>query len=97
MHWWPHHYNGRILLNIKEQLGDEEFLKWLEFLASYPEGSRLEDLRSAVELLVDMPPKYDGTVKKIFDCLINGRKEQTYCDLKDAWEQKNAEGATASL
>lgn len=95
MHWWPHHYNGRILLLIKERLGDEEFLDWLEFLASYPEGSRLEDLRSAVELLVDLPPIHDSVIKKIFDCLINERKEQNYCDLKDAWEHKNT-GATAS-
>lgn len=88
MYWWPYHYNGRILLKVKKQHGDEALLKWLEILSSYPKGSRLEDLRPAVELLVDMPSKYTKQVKMIFDHLINARKELSYCDLKEAWERK---------
>lgn len=88
MHWWPHHYNGRILIQVKNRLGDETFLEWLEFLSSYPDGARLEDLRSAVELLTDLPLKYNGNVKRIFNLLINRRKELGYCDLKDTWEKK---------
>lgn len=90
MYWWPHHYNGRILLTIKEQLlaGDKAFIECLKFLSSYPEGARLEDLREAVEELIKMPSKYNKMIGEIFDNLINKRKEVSYCDLKDAWENK---------
>lgn len=88
MHWWPHHYNGHILIQVKNRLGDETFLEWLEFLSSYPDGARLEDFRSVIELLTDLPLKYNGNVKRIFNLLINKRKELGYCDLKDTWEKK---------
>jgi len=90
MYWWPHHYNGRILLTIKEQprAGDKAFIECLKFLSSYPEGSRLDGLREAVEELIKMPSKYNKMIGEIFDNLINKRKEVNYCDLKDAWMNK---------
>jgi hypothetical protein len=88
MHWWPHHYNGRILLKIKKKLGNNEFVKWTKFLSLYPEGARLEDLRNAVEELIKVPKKHKKEVEDIFSNLINKRKEVHYCDLKVAWEKK---------
>lgn len=56
MHWWPYHYNGKILVKIAEEKGAEDFLQWLEYLADYPEGVLIaNDLSLAIDKLVTLP------------------------------------------
>ncbi|MBF0106388.1 MAG: hypothetical protein HQM16_13810 [Deltaproteobacteria bacterium] len=91
MHWWPHHYNGQTLLKIREKVGIDEMITWIEFLSQYPEGSRLEDLRTVIEDIVhckNLSVAQITKVDSIFDNLINRRKEITYSDLKETWVKR---------
>lgn len=55
MHWWPFHYNGKILVKICEEKGETEFLKWLDYLIEYPEGATIaNDINLVVEKLVTL-------------------------------------------
>ncbi|MBL8208981.1 MAG: hypothetical protein JNM09_32560, partial [Blastocatellia bacterium] len=86
-------YNGQILLKIGEKAGINELITWTEFLSQYPEGARLEDLRTAVESIVECTTLSADQIKfvdSIFDNLINRRKEITYSDLKEIWVKKNS-------
>ncbi len=83
MSWFPFHYNGKILLKILERKGQAEFLKWLRFLAEYPEGVSVGlDFHKAVEKLINFPKNRE--IKEIFDILINKRSVNFY-DLKQKW------------
>lgn len=56
MHWWPYHYNGKILVKIGQEKGGQEFLAWLDFLLDYPEGVLIaNDLSLAVDYLMTLP------------------------------------------
>lgn len=62
MNWWPFHYNGKILCKIQD---DDEFLKWTEFLACYPEGVTIaNDLNLIIDRLSTLPVTNES--KKIF-------------------------------
>lgn len=56
MHWWPYHYNGKILVKIGQKKGAQKFLTWLDFLLDYPEGVLIaNDLSVAVDYLMTLP------------------------------------------
>ncbi len=56
MHWWPYHYNGKILIKVADSKGETEFLKWVDYLADYPENVIIaNDLNLVIERLVQLP------------------------------------------
>lgn len=56
MHWWPYHYNGKILVKIAEERGEEEFLKQLDYLLGYPDGVIIaSDLSIVIDRLITLP------------------------------------------
>ncbi len=66
--WSIHRNHGSILLKIKENLGEKEFIDSLEFLSNYPkEASIGSDIYVAVEEVAKMKSK---KAQKVFDKLV---------------------------
>jgi hypothetical protein len=86
MHWWPYQYNGKILVKVTEEKGEEDFLQWLGYLADYPDGVIIaNDLSLAIDKLVTLPAtdqskeifkklvvRYPGYFEKMKGWLVNG-------------------------
>ena len=84
IYWWPFFYNGKILCAIYDKAGEEEFLKWMDFLVSYPvELYIANDLGDAVNKLKTLP-KENKLVEQIFDKLI--KRNPSLYDIKKEWE-----------
>ncbi len=74
MHWWPYHYNGKILLKIAELEGEKEFLKWLRKLSEYPEGVIIaNDLNIVIDHLATI--NINNQSKLIFEKLAANHPE----------------------
>jgi len=83
MHWWPFFYNGKILVAILENKGEEEFLTWFEKLANYPNKVLIaNDLDIAAERLIKIK-NHKKRIKDLFDLLIN--RNPKYYDFKQRW------------
>jgi len=82
MMWWPFHKNSDILNKIYEKKGKAEFLKWIEYLADYPEGIDVS-IRDAVIRLSDFEND-KRIVKRIYKKLLQ-KRSLTYIDLKPDW------------
>ncbi len=87
MYWWPFFYNGKILLRIASQKGDDEFLKWFKVLADYPAELYLaNDLDTAVEHLITI--KIDNKeVESLLDRLME--RNSKYYEYKQRWLAEN--------
>lgn len=69
MHWWPYHYNGKILVKVADEKGENEFLEWLGYLTDYPEGVIIaNDLGLAIDKLATLP--INDRSKEIFKKLV---------------------------
>jgi len=87
MHWWPFFYNGKILKLVAERESNEEFLKWLEYLADYPKKALVaNDLNLAVDHLKTFP-KGNDDVERVFNKLID--RNAKYFDDMQEWKKKN--------
>lgn len=88
VHWWPFFYNGRMLLAVAKHKGDAEFLKWLNFLADYPNEVLIaNDLGDAVAHLKTLP-KDNKLVGEIFEKLI--ARNANFLHDKQEWQRKNS-------
>lgn len=69
MHWWPYHYNGKILVKIAEEKGEEVFLEWVDYLAGYPEGVIIANDQ---DLIIDKLSQFSVTdkAKSVFEKLV---------------------------
>ena len=86
MHWWPFFYNGKILKLIADKEGDEEFIKWFEFLVDYPKRVLVaNDLAVAINHLKTFP-KDDKRAGKLFEKLIS--RNAGYFDDMEEWGKK---------
>lgn len=86
MYWWPFFYNGKILLRIADQKGNEKFLKWFKILADYPAGLYLaNDLDDAVERLTTVKGNSEG-VEELLDKLME--RDSKYYEFKQRWLKK---------
>lgn len=84
MHWWPYHYNGKILTKIAEEKGEDEFLEWIDYLADYPEGVIIaNDLDIVIEKLTTLQIKDKS--KSSFEKLV-ARNPQYFEKMKD-WKK----------
>lgn len=81
IYWWPHHYNGNILVLINQQKGQKEFLDMFEFLSNYPKEVDIGSIKDAVELIKKIPSP-NKQVEKIFNNLIE-RNSNFYNDKKE--------------
>ncbi len=84
--WWPFHYNGEILMIVREKGGDGEFLNSFEFLLGYPKEANIGDIDKVVEILPTLPSKYNQQVERIFDKLID--RNPAFYDTKETWKKK---------
>lgn len=81
IYWWPYFYNGKILNIILNKKGEEDFLKWFEFLLEYPKEVLIaNDLNIAVDKLKEIPKTNKG-VARIFDKLVE-RNPSKYYEMK---------------
>ena len=65
LNWWPYHYNGKILDKLFERKGQDEFIKWLDYLLMYPDGVIIiGDIAIVVDYLVTIP--ISAKSKKLF-------------------------------
>lgn len=82
MHWWPYHYNGKILVKLAEVKGNAEFLTWLEYLLDYPDGVLIaNDLGVIIDKLVTLP--VDIRSKSIFEKFVTRNPE--YYERMKSW------------
>lgn len=83
MYWWPFFYNGKILLKIAEKESVEEFLRWFDVLADYPNEILIaNDLDNAVEHLTKIKTHKD-VVQEVFKKLI--KRNSKYYETKQKW------------
>jgi hypothetical protein len=69
MHWWPFHYNGKILVKLADEKGDGEFLKWIDYLSDYPEGAIIaNDLDLVIDRFAMLP--VTDKAKSVFEKLV---------------------------
>ncbi len=81
--WRPFSYNGKVLVSILKNLGEEEFIKWMEYLLDYPNEVLIaHDIEIAVSELSKLP----GTVKRI-EIVFNKLVERypKYFDARSIW------------
>jgi len=84
IYWWPYFYNGKILNIILDKKGEEDFLKWFEFLLEYPKEVLIaNDLDITAEKLKKIP-KTNKAVGRIFDKLVE-RNPSKYYEMKKEW------------
>lgn len=84
MHWWPYHYNGKILIKVADEKGNEEFLKWVSYLADYPEGTIIaNDLNLIIDRLATLPVTVQS--KLVFEKLVARNPE--YFEKMKGWLQ----------
>jgi len=69
--WWPFHYNGSILVKVREHIGIEQFLEDLEFLISYPEQASIAYDFDVALAELEKVDTHDDVVKRIYDKLIS--------------------------
>lgn len=82
MHWWPYHYNGKMLFKIFEIRGEDEFLRWLDYLTDYPEGIIIaSDLSIAIDKLIQLSVTLRS--KEIFKKIVVRNPE--YFEKMKAW------------
>ena len=87
MYWWPFFYNGKILIRIADQGGDDEFLKWFKILADYPTELYLaNDLDIAVEHLITIKTR-KKEVGSLLDSLME--RNSKYYEFKQRWLKIN--------
>jgi len=86
IYWWPFHDNGEILMVIKERGGVKEFLDSFEFLVDYPKEVNIGDINKAVEVLQNLPSKYNQRVEKIFNEII--KRNPSFYDVREAWKKQ---------
>ncbi len=85
MHWWPYHYNGKILTKIAEEKGGEEFLYWVDYLVDYPEGVFIaNDINLLVDKLVTLSVTKKS--KSVFEKIVTRNPE--YYELFKKWLNK---------
>lgn len=82
IYWWPYHYNGKLLLLVKEKKGNDVFLEILKLLAEYPKEVSIGDVSGAIALLKTFP-KTDNRVEQIFSALI--LRNSNYYHDKQEW------------
>lgn len=83
MYWWPFFYNGKVLMRIAVQKGNDEFLKWFKVLIDYPVELYLaNDLDVAVEHLITIK-----TDKQVVESLLDRlmEKNSKYYEFKQRW------------
>ncbi len=81
MHWWPFHYNGKILVKIADEKGDAVFLEWVNYLVDYPEGVIIaNDLDLIIDRLAKLP--VSDKAKSIFEKLV-ARNPQYFEKMKE--------------
>lgn len=81
MHWWPFHYNGKILVKIADEKGDATFLEWVDYLANYPEGAIIaNDLDLVIDRLAKLP--VSDKAKSVFEKLV-ARNPQYFEKMKE--------------
>lgn len=82
-YWFPFHYNGKILVKLAEVEGDEEFLKYFEFLLDYPKETSIPmDVNLAVDHLVKINND-KKTVERIFNKLME--RNPNFYESKKKW------------
>ena len=82
IYWWPHHYNGNILVLINQQKGQKEFLDMFEFLSNYPKEVDIGSIKDAVELIKKIPSP-NKQVERLFNNLIE--LNSSFYDDKQQW------------
>lgn len=83
MYWWPFFYNGKILMRIAVQKGNDEFLKWFKVLTDYPAELYLaNDLDVAVEHLITIRTNKQA-VERLLDRLME--RNSKYYEFKQRW------------
>lgn len=83
INWWPHSYNGRVLLRLLENKLETDFLKWLNFLSDYPGGVSIgNDIDEAIIRLKDMP-KSNKQIERIYNKLF--KRDPKYYQQKQMW------------
>ena len=86
MHWWPYHYNGKILLRIAELQGEKEFLEWLGELSDYPEGVTIaNDLNIVIDRLKTV--SVSSQSKTIFEKIVAYHPD--YFEKMKEWVSRN--------
>ncbi|MHB1274572.1 MAG: hypothetical protein ACYCXQ_03635 [Candidatus Humimicrobiaceae bacterium] len=81
IYWRPYFDIGKILNIILNKKGEEDFLKWFEFLLEYPKEVLIaNDLNIAVDKLKEIPKTNKG-VARIFDKLVE-RNPSKYYEMK---------------
>jgi len=86
MHWWPFDKNGEILVIIKEEAGNEDFLNSFKFLLDYPIKYYFPDIDKALKILEELPKKYNKEVNELFQKLVT--KEPKHFDRYEKWKTK---------
>jgi hypothetical protein len=84
VYWWPHYYNGKILLFTKQHKGDDVFLEIFKLLVEYPKEVNVGDVVGCVDILKKFP-KSDERVGYIFSKLIE--RNSNYFHDKQIWEK----------
>ena len=82
VYWWPYHYNGKLLLLVKQRKSDDIFLDILRLLAEYPKEVSIGDVSDAIALLKGFP-KTDNRVEQIFRALV--LRNSNYFHDKQEW------------
>ena len=83
MYWWPFFYNGKVLVAILDNKGEEEFLTWFEKLANYPNKVLIaNDLDTAAEKLVEIK-NHKKRIRDLFELLI--KRNPKYYNFKQRW------------
>jgi len=84
LYWRPFFYNGKILIKILENKGEQDFLKWLDFLLDYPDGIIIgNDIDDAVIKLSNFS-RENQTVKAVFEKIVT--RFPKHWDLRNNWE-----------
>ncbi len=85
-YWWAYYENKEILIKVKENVGNGEFLNSLEFLVGYPKDVNLGEIGGVVEILQNLPGKYNAQIGRIFDKLV--ARNIAFHDAKETWKKK---------
>lgn len=94
INWWPHFYNGRVLLRILEREHDvtnpKHFLHWLNFLSGYPTGVSIgNDIDEAIVKLQSLASP-DKRIERIYKKLF--KRDPKYYHHKQSWLTKQSLG-----
>lgn len=86
-YWWPHAYNGKILVKVLHEKGQEQFMSDLDLILGYPEDTLIAyDLDLVADNLATIDNKYKKRIESIFEKLV--KRNSSYFVQYKKWQDK---------